>query len=101
MPVIGDYPPPEPVKCLLLVDMTNSLFVFSIGGTKQNARSLLTPVSDTVFNALSHGSLGFAFHGGFFNHFLIGSIWGNHPLLICDVGAGVIQPLLSVYFRGY
>ena len=48
------------------------LFVFSISDLKQNARSLLTSVSDTVFNALSHGSLGFAVHGSFFNLFLIG-----------------------------
>ena len=49
------------------------LFVFSINGPKQNARSLLTPVAGTVFYAaLSHGSLGFALHGSFFNHLLIG-----------------------------
>ena len=34
-------------------------FAFSICGLKQNAKSLLTPVSDTVFHALSHGSLHF------------------------------------------
>ena len=33
------------------------LFVFLIVGPKQNAGSLLTPVSDTVFDALSHGTL--------------------------------------------
>ena len=44
------------------------LLVFSICGLKQNARSLLTPVSDTVFNALSHGSLHFVLHGRFNNH---------------------------------
>ena len=49
-----------------------SLFVFSICGPKQNATSLLTSVSDTVFNALSHSTLSFAVHGSFFNHFLIG-----------------------------
>ena len=48
------------------------LFVFLIGGPKQNARSLLISVSDTVFHSLSQGSLGFAVHGSFFNHFLIG-----------------------------
>ena len=37
---------------------------------KQNARSLLSPVSDPAFHALSHGSLGFVLHGRFFNHFL-------------------------------
>ena len=49
-----------------------ALFVFSLSDPKQNARSLLTPVSGTVFYALSHGTLGFALHGSFFNHFLIG-----------------------------
>ena len=48
------------------------LFVFSKLGPKQNAGSLLTPVSDTVFYALSHGTLGFALHGSSLNHFLIG-----------------------------
>ena len=35
------------------------LFVFSINGLKQNAKSLLTLVSDTDFYALEHGSLHF------------------------------------------
>ena len=39
------------------------LFVFSINGLKQNARSLLTPVSDPDFYALSHGSLHFGLYG--------------------------------------
>ena len=39
-----------------------ALFVFSIVGPKQNAGSLLAPVSDTVFYALSHGTLGFSLH---------------------------------------
>ena len=46
------------------------LFVFSMVGPKQNAGSLLTPVCDTVFYALSHGTLGFALHGSYLNHFL-------------------------------
>ena len=45
-----------------------ALFVFSIVGSKQNAGSLLTPVSDTVFHDLSHGTLGFFVHGSFENH---------------------------------
>ena len=49
-----------------------SLFVFLLSDPKQNARSLLTPVSGTVFYALLHGSFGFALHGSFFNHLLIG-----------------------------
>ena len=53
--------------------MQDPLFVFSIYGHKQNAGSLLTPVSDTVFYALSHGTLSFALHGSSFNHFLIGA----------------------------
>ena len=40
-----------------------SLFVFSINGLKQNARSLLTPVSHPDFYALSHGSLHFGLYG--------------------------------------
>ena len=44
------------------------LFVFSIDGPKQNATSLLTPVSNIVFYALSSGTLGFALHGSFNNH---------------------------------
>ena len=49
-----------------------SLFVFSINGHKQNAGSLLTHVSFTVFYALSYGTLGFSLHGSFFDHSLIG-----------------------------
>ena len=48
------------------------LFVFLLVGPKQNAGSRLTPVSDTVFDALSHGTLSFALHGSYLNHFLIG-----------------------------
>ena len=40
-----------------------SLFVFPINGPKQNARSLLTAVSDPAFYALSHGSKHFVLHG--------------------------------------
>ena len=54
-----------------------ALFVFSIDGLKQNAGSLLTPVSYTVFYALSYGTLGFALHGSFLNHFLIGQNSSN------------------------
>ena len=49
-----------------------ALFVFLINDPKQNTRSLLMHVSDTAFYALSHGSIGFAPHGSFFNHFPIG-----------------------------
>ena len=49
-----------------------SLFVFLMVGPKQNAGSHLTPISDTIFDALSHGTLGFDLHGSFLNHFLIG-----------------------------
>ena len=41
-------------------------------GPKQNAGSLLKPVSETIFDALSHGTLSFALHGSYLNHFLIG-----------------------------
>ena len=49
-----------------------SLFVFLIDGPKQNATSLLTPVSNIVFYALSSGTLSFALHGSSISHFLIG-----------------------------
>ena len=49
-----------------------ALFVFSIVGPKQNAGSLLTPVSDTVVYYLLHDALSFALHGSLFKHFLIG-----------------------------
>ena len=52
--------------------LTLTSLCFSIVSPKQNAGSLLTTVSDTVFDALSHGALGFALHGSSFNHFLIG-----------------------------
>ena len=45
-----------------------SLFVFSINGLKQNARSLLTPFSNTDFYPLLHGSLHFVLHGSSNNH---------------------------------
>ena len=51
-------------------EVCSALFVFSIYSLKQNAGSLLTPVSDTVFYALSHGTLGFAFHGSFNNQLI-------------------------------
>ena len=44
------------------------LFVFSIGSRKQNGVSLLTPVSDSVFIALSDGTFLFSLHGSFKNH---------------------------------
>ena len=48
--------------------LTNTLFVFSINGPKQNATSILTPGSDPAFYALSHGTLSFASHGISNNH---------------------------------
>ena len=45
-----------------------ALFVFSmVGGLKQYVNSILTHVSDTVFHALSLGSLHFVLHGSLFN----------------------------------
>ena len=49
-----------------------SLFVFTMVGPKQNAGSLLTPDSDTVFGAFSQGTLCFDLHGSYLNHFLQG-----------------------------
>ena len=45
-----------------------SLFVFLIGSCEQNGVSLLTPVSDSVFIALSDGTFLFSLHGSFKNH---------------------------------
>ena len=45
-----------------------TLFVFSISGPKQNAKSFLTSVSDKVLYSLSHGSLSFAVHGSFLTY---------------------------------
>ena len=56
----------------LLNEQHSALFVFSIDDPKQNATSLLTPVSNIVFYALSSGTLGFALHGSSVNLFLIG-----------------------------
>ena len=52
--------------------INTSLFVFSTNDPKQNATSLLTPVSNSVSYALSSGTIGFALHGSSVNHFLIG-----------------------------
>ena len=57
---------------LVFLIKTIALFVFLKSDHKQNARSLLTPVSDPAFHARSHGILSFALHGSFLNHFLIG-----------------------------
>ena len=46
----------------------NSLFVFSIGSREQNGVSLLTPVSDSVFIALSDDTFLFSLHGSFKIH---------------------------------
>ena len=46
-------------------------FVFSMVDPKLNAGSLWTPVSNTVFDALSHGAPRSALHGSYQNHFLI------------------------------
>ena len=52
-----------------------SLFVFLTGDPKQNVNSFVTPVSDSVFNALSHGSLGFVLHGSPINRHCKDSYW--------------------------
>ena len=56
------------VVCKITKQKREPLFVFSINGPKQNARSLLTPVSDPAFYALSHGSKHFLLHGSSNNH---------------------------------
>ena len=42
--------------------------VFLQGDPNQNVNSFMTPVSDSVFHALSHGSLGFDLYGSPINH---------------------------------
>ena len=54
----------------LLQQQELALFVFSIDDLKQNAGSLLTPLSSIAFYALSHGTLGSAFYGSFNNHLM-------------------------------
>ena len=44
------------------------LFVFLSDNSQQNGVSLLTPVSDSVFIALSDGTFLFSLHGSFKNH---------------------------------
>ena len=64
----------------------HSLCAFSISDTKQNTRPLLTPVSDLVFYALSHDSLGFALHGSFSPIFLLVKIL-QQPIRIYEIGS--------------
>ena len=58
-------------KSFLSLLLSSVLFaddrMLSIIELKQNARSLLKHVSDTAFYVLSHGCLGLALHGSFFN----------------------------------
>ena len=65
--------------------LPTSLFVFLIGDPKQNVNSFMTPYPDSVFNALSRGS-GFAFHGSFFNHSLIGQNCSTANKNLCNGG---------------
>ena len=48
---------------------------FLTGDPKQNVNSFMTPVSDSVCNALSHGSLGFVLHGSPINRHCKDSYW--------------------------
>ena len=45
-----------------------ALFVFMIGSCEQNGVSLLRPVSESVFIALSDGTFLLSLHGSFKNH---------------------------------
>ena len=74
------------------------LFVFSIDDSKQNATSLLTPVSNIVFDVLSSGTLGFARAIRREDHPLqpespYGPIWTNDKKLTLREG---VQEQLSV-----
>ena len=48
---------------------------FLTGDPKQNVNSFMTPVYDSVFNALSRGSLGFVLHGSPINRHCKDSYW--------------------------
>ena len=54
------------------IKMVHALFVFQRDDPQQNGGKLLTPVSDSVFNALSDGTIHFAPYGSLNNHHLIG-----------------------------
>ena len=63
------------LKNLWLKSLTTAyvaLFVFQRDDPQQNGVKLLTPVSDSAFNALSDGSIHFALYGSSLNHNLIG-----------------------------
>ena len=62
-----------------------SLLVFLLKDPKQNARSLLTLVSGTVFYALSHGGLAFALHGCFLTVFLLAENL-QQPIRVFKIG---------------
>ena len=57
-----------PLSTFFMNGKNQLLFVLSIGSRKQNAVSLLTPVSDSVFIALSDGTFLSSLHGSFKNH---------------------------------
>ena len=48
-----------------------ALFVFLRDDPQKNGMSLFTPVPDSVFNALSDGTIHFALYGSSLNHDLI------------------------------
>ena len=52
-----------------------SLTVFFTGDPKQNVNSFMAPVSDSIFKALSHSSLGFVLHGSPINRHCKDSYW--------------------------
>ena len=62
--------------CNGLIDVVTVCFLDSWLQTKCRVTFDIR-VSDTVFHALSHGTFGFALHGSFFNHVLIGGNSSN------------------------
>ena len=52
--------------------LTMDCLFFQRDDPQQNGVKLLTPVSDSVFNALSNGTIHFAMYGSSLNHNLIG-----------------------------
>ena len=73
----GKHPDATSLDCRTLILLViyakpPSRFVFLRDNPQQNGVSLLTPVSDSVFIALSDGTIHFAPHGSSLNHNLIG-----------------------------
>ena len=70
--------------CTNLFAPKSNTVCFSDWWLPTKCKLFLTPVFNSVFNALSHGALRFALHGSSYIHFLIGwnSSTANHNISI-------------------